>query len=163
MAAAEIDIKYVAHLARHRPHARRGKKTRRATRRHPRLHRKIARTRRDRRRADRPRRPDGQRHARRRNPPSLPHDEALRNAPARPTFCSSCPKSSSDSFDAEPAHHFRTRPPGSPSAKSPRARPCSRASTRSRAWTAKSTPSSATTPRTRSRRPMRRTNCLLAP
>ena len=106
--------------------------------------------------------------------------------PPRPTAFSSCQKSWNDrhhgttqnlalayvfalpiwhlrlsalNIHAEPTDHFRTDRQ-TRDAKFPRARPCRPASTKSSAWTAKSTPSSATTRRTRSPRPMRRTKSL---
>ena len=64
-----FDVKYVAHLARIALTPAEERKIRRATFQHPRLHRKAQSTGRQPNRADRPRRPAGQRVSPRRSPP----------------------------------------------------------------------------------------------
>ena len=54
------------------------------------------------------------------------------------------PKSHSATNECSTNSPFPNSPRNSPNARSPPAKPCSRASTKSRAWTARSTPSSAT-------------------
>ena len=100
--------------------------------------------------------------------PSLPHEEAHRNAPANsPTGFSSCRKSSNKfdkSFDFSCSINQLTiseLSASSPNAKFPRAKSRNHALTRSRVWTGKFMRSSVATTKTRWHKLTPQTNCFL--